>query len=46
MSAVGLLGAAVEEIGAYKVRTLLSILSVVVGVASITLIVAIGEVEL
>lgn len=44
MSAAGLLSAATEEIVAYKARTFLSILSVVVGIASITLIVAVGEV--
>jgi putative ABC transport system permease protein len=44
MSGPGLVLAAVEEIAAYKLRTALSVLSVVVGIASVTLIIAVGEV--
>lgn len=44
MSTVGLMNAALGEVAAYKGRTVLSIMSVVVGIASITLIVAVGEV--
>ncbi len=44
MSTVGLINAALGEVAAYKGRTVLSIMSVVVGIASITLIVAVGEV--
>lgn len=44
MNAFGLVAAAVDEIRAYWARTVLSIFSVVVGITSVTLIVATGEV--
>jgi putative ABC transport system permease protein len=44
MNARGLIAAAFEEIAAYRLRTAISVLSIVIGVATLTLIVALGDI--
>lgn len=44
MNPLALLAAAFDEIAAYRLRTAISVLSIVVGVATLTLIVALGDI--
>lgn len=44
MSAIGLLGAALDEVRAYRLRAFLATLSILVGVATLTLIVGLGDI--
>jgi putative ABC transport system permease protein len=44
MNPRGLLAAALDEIAAYRLRTAISVLSIVIGVATLTLIVALGDI--
>lgn len=44
MNIIGLIGAASDEVRSHKLRVGLSALSIVIGIASLTLIVAIGEI--
>lgn len=44
MNARGLLAAAFDEIAAYRLRTAISVLSIVIGVATLTVIVALGDI--
>jgi putative ABC transport system permease protein len=44
VSSAGLLSAALEEVSAYRLRAALSVLSIVVGIATLTFIVALGDI--